>query len=172
LRGQLVFRVDGQSVSWSWRRIAVLVSSLVLALLAAAGWLASRWREPARSAAAVASNRRWMASQQSKSVTNPVRPSAEALEESETLFRLNCAGCHGENGDGNGPASVVLPTKAANFRDAKTMASMTDGELFWKMSTGRAPMPAWNDLLTVEQRWQLVNYIRTFARASATPAPE
>ena len=168
-----MFRVDGQFASWSWRRIAVLIGPLVLALLAATGWLASRWLKPAGSVATVAPNRRWMASQQAKLVTNPLKPTAKALEESETLFRLNCAGCHGENGDGNGPASVVLPTKAANFTDARVMASMTDGELFWKMSTGRAPMPAWNDLLTVEQRWQLVNYIRAFARDGVTaPAPE
>jgi len=85
------------------------------------------------------------------------------MGEAQALFRENCAGCHNENGDGNGPASVVLPRKAANFTDAKTMSTMTDGELFWKMSTGRAPMPAWEEALTVSQRWQLVNYIRAFS---------
>ena len=62
----------------------------------------------------------------------------------------------------------MLPKKAANFTDAKAMAEMTDGELFWKMNTGRAPMPAWNDLLPLEQRWELVNYIRTFAHPDHT----
>ena len=152
---------EGQS--WSWRRIAVLVSPLVLAVLAVTGWLTSRWLSPAGPVARVTPDRKWMASQQAKSVPNPIPPTARALAQSETLFRLNCAGCHGENGDGNGPASVVLPTKAANFTDPNAMSTMSDGELFWKMSTGRAPMPAWNDLLTVEQRWELVNYIRTFA---------
>jgi len=85
------------------------------------------------------------------------------MGEAQALFRENCAGCHNENGDGNGPASVVLPRKAANFTDAKTMSTMSDGELFWKMSTGRAPMPAWEEALTVSQRWQLVNYIRAFS---------
>jgi mono/diheme cytochrome c family protein len=129
-----------------------------------AGWVACS--RPSPVAEVASSARRWVASPEAKLVQNPIKPSANTLEEAEQLFRVNCAGCHGEQGDGNGPASVVLPRKAASFRDAKTMGSTTDGELFWKMSTGRAPMPAWGDLLPVEQRWELVNYIRTFARAN------
>lgn len=158
-------RVDGQSAFGSLRSTVCLVSRLGLVLLALAGSVACSRPAPATEVAdEAAPARRWVASREAKLVTNPVKPTAKALAEAETVFRLNCAGCHGENGDGNGPASVVLPKKAANFADAKTMASMTDGELFWKMSTGRAPMPGWNDLLPVEQRWELVNYIRTFAR--------
>jgi mono/diheme cytochrome c family protein len=40
------------------------------------------------------------------------------------------------------------------------MQKATDGELFWKMTTGRAPMPSWQDKLTETQRWELVNYLR------------
>jgi hypothetical protein len=42
------------------------------------------------------------------------------------------------------------------------MSAETDGEVFWKISTGRPPMPTWQTL-TETQRWELVNYIRTFA---------
>jgi len=48
---------------------------------------------------------------------------------------------------------------------------MTDGELFWKISEGRRPMPEFKKRLTEEQRWQLVNYVRTFAPKPA-PAPK
>jgi mono/diheme cytochrome c family protein len=54
------------------------------------------------------------------------------------------------------------------------MAEMTDGEIFWKMGEGKLPMPAFKKRLTDEQRWQLVNYLRTFAPkppASAAPLP-
>ena len=154
---------------------AYLVSLCGLAVLALTGSVACGRAAPTNEIAAeVAPSRRWVASPEVKLVENPVRPTAAALAEAEKAFRVNCANCHGEQGDGNGPASVVLPRKAANFTDAKAMASMTDGELFWKMSTGRAPMPGWNDLLPLEQRWELVNYIRTFARAinAKTSAPE
>ena len=114
-----------------------------------------------------APSRPWVAPQNVKLIKNPVAPTPKALADAAPLFKVNCAGCHGENGDGNGPASVVLPRKAANFTDAMKMATMTDGELFWKMSNGRAPMPAWKELLPVKQRWELVNYLRTFAHARA-----
>jgi mono/diheme cytochrome c family protein len=40
------------------------------------------------------------------------------------------------------------------------MGSETDGALFWKMSEGRGVMPAWKDILSETERWQLVNYLR------------
>ena len=43
------------------------------------------------------------------------------------------------------------------------MHEMTDGELYWEMSEGRSPMPAWKDQMTETERWQMVNYLRTFA---------
>ena len=43
------------------------------------------------------------------------------------------------------------------------MRRATDGELFWKITTGRAPMPSWEDKLSEVQRWQLVNYLRLLA---------
>ena len=57
-------------------------------------------------------------------------------------------------------AAGSLPQKPANFTDAKMMQKATDGELFWKMTTCRAPMPSWQDKLTETQRWELVNYLR------------
>jgi mono/diheme cytochrome c family protein len=114
-----------------------------------------------------APTRPWVAPPGAKVVKNPVKPTPKAIGDAQQLFKVNCAGCHGERGDGNGPASVVLPRKAANFTDAKAMSEKTDGELFWKMSNGRAPMPAWKELLPVRQRWELVNYLRTFAHGAA-----
>lgn len=76
------------------------------------------------------------------------------------LFAANCAACHGEAGKGDGPlASMFKPPP-------KDLASMTimlqsDGALFWKVSAGRAPMPAFDVVLSEEQRWQLVGYLRT-----------
>ena len=46
------------------------------------------------------------------------------------------------------------------------MKAATDGELFWKMSNGRGMMQTWKDQLSENQRWLLVNYIRTFAAKS------
>ncbi len=55
---------------------------------------------------------------------------------------------------------------ASNFTDAKIMRPQTDGELFWKISEGRDPMPSFKGQLTDTQIWQLVNYVRTFSKGS------
>ena len=143
---------------WSLRRIA-WAAGAALTIVSLVGCGSGSADAPATSS----SLKRWVAAPESKATPNPVAPTPESMKEAQALFKENCAGCHNENGDGKGPASVVLPRKAANFTDAATMATMTDGELFWKMSNGRAPMPAWADSFTVNQRWQLVNYIRAFS---------
>jgi serine/threonine protein kinase len=61
------------------------------------------------------------------------------------------------------PAAAALPPpKPADWTSAK-LASETDGELFWKISTGRGAMPPWKHLPD-NQRWQLVNYIRSLQK--------
>ncbi len=75
--------------------------------------------------------------------------------------------CHGEGGAGDGIAGQNLSVKPANFTDPKLMKSETDGSLFWKMSNGRGPMPSWKGTLSETQRWQLVDYIRTFAKGAS-----
>jgi len=110
-------------------------------------------------------NSPWVAPEDARKVQNPVKPTPENLAEAAHLFKLNCAGCHGVKGDGNGPAAEGLPKKPANFTDTKMMNAATDGELFWKITNGRPPMPTWQ-ALPETQRWELVNYIRTFSAKS------
>jgi mono/diheme cytochrome c family protein len=102
----------------------------------------------------------WRAPASADAVKNPVKPDPAALKEGQALYQKNCVICHGAKGASNGPAAGSLPQKPANFTDAKMMQHASDGELFWKMTTGRAPMPSWQDKLTETQRWELVIYLR------------
>ena len=114
-------------------------------------------------------NSPWVAPDEARKVENPIKPTPETLAEAAHLYKLNCAGCHGLKGDGNGAAASGLPKKPANFTEAKMMSEATDGELFWKITTGRPPMPTWQSLPEA-QRWELVNYLRTFSvKAAAKP---
>jgi mono/diheme cytochrome c family protein len=45
------------------------------------------------------------------------------------------------------------------------MKEMTDGEIFWKITTGKGPMPAYGKEFTQKERWDLVNYIRSLAKS-------
>jgi len=125
---------------------------LILFLIVAAGGAAflyyqSDWRVPA----------------ETKKLQNPVPANDEAIGAGMMTYMDNCQSCHGENGDGKGKEAEQLSVAPANFTDAHAMSAVTDGELFWKITRGRRPMPSFKDKLTDEERWQLVVYIRTFA---------
>jgi mono/diheme cytochrome c family protein len=109
----------------------------------------------------------WVAPDDAKKVKNPIPPTPETLAAAEQLFSDNCVLCHGEKGLGDGPGAKTIKVKPANFTDPKLQASETDGALFWKMSNGRGPMPAWKDELTEEERWKLVGFIRKLGKDAA-----
>ena len=105
----------------------------------------------------------WIVPEEAKRAPNPIKPSRANPTEARHVYQDNCAECHGEMGKGDGDRSRVFGTPPANFTDATHMNTMSDGELFYKMSEGHRPMPAFKKRLSDEQRWQLVLFIRSFA---------
>lgn len=105
----------------------------------------------------------WSVPQSALSVKNPNAPTAASIKNGKALYATYCTPCHGKNGSGNGPAAAALNPKPADHTSAKVQAE-TDGALFYKMSEGHSPMPAYAAVLSVTQRWDLVNYIRTLAK--------
>lgn len=89
---------------------------------------------------------------------NPIEVSQQSLEHGETLYRENCVRCHGEYGFGDGPQAKNLGVSPANLHHASRHYS--DGELFYIIRKGRDPMPAWEDKLSEEELWNLINYLR------------
>lgn len=96
-------------------------------------------------------------------IPNPIAATAESLAIGKQLFATNCAVCHGETGEGDGPAAAGLEKPPANLHAAHVQEN-SDGALFYIISHGRpeTPMPAWDNVLDEEQRWHVVNYLRTF----------
>lgn len=101
----------------------------------------------------------------------PVPGSAEIREHGESLFVVLCAGCHGKNGDGNGPFAPFLQPKPRNFvsRTFKQRVNASDIQsvdigLYRTLSLGikGTAMPAWS-ALPPRDRWALVHYVKTFA---------
>jgi mono/diheme cytochrome c family protein len=109
----------------------------------------------------------WVAPADATKVKNPFPPTAETLAAGEQLFTDNCVLCHGEKGMGDGPGAKTIKVKPANFTDPKVQASETDGSLYWKMTNGRGPMPSWKDVLSDQERWELVGYIRKLGKDAA-----
>jgi mono/diheme cytochrome c family protein len=109
----------------------------------------------------------WPVPEEAKKMPNPVPRTDAALAAAKEIFNDQCASCHGEGGKGDGPDAPMYSVKPADLTDAHMGSEMTDGEIFYKISEGRKPMPTFKKTLTDEQRWQLVHYVRAFA-----PKPE
>jgi len=104
--------------------------------------------------------KKWEADPDSKKLENPFADDSKATKMGNALYKVYCETCHGKTGIGDGPGSKVLNPKPADHT-SEGVQSQTDGEIFWKISEGRGMMVAWKLSLSDEQRWQLVNYIRT-----------
>lgn len=111
----------------------------------------------------------WNAPEQAKKLSNPVPPTEDAIDAGMMNYMDHCKSCHGENGDGKGERAEKLSIAPSDFTDAHAMSLATDGELFWKISRGHRPMPAFRDKLSENERWQLVDFLRTFSQKPAAP---
>jgi mono/diheme cytochrome c family protein len=108
-------------------------------------------------------NRPWKVPEEAKLRPNPIQTSASALAAGRANYMDKCTQCHGQTGKGDGPDAASYYPSPTSLVDAKHMSSVTDGEIFYQISQGRKPMPAFKKKLSEEQRWQLVLYVRSLA---------
>jgi len=99
---------------------------------------------------------------------NPVKPTAGSVAEGKSLYSSQCAMCHGAGGDGKGDLAVELKMKLRDYRDPAALKSFTDGELHYMLVKGRGQMPGQEGRMRESQLWNLVNYMRSLARAEPT----
>src|SRR5262249_53992712 len=96
------------------------------------------------------------------------------IEEGKLIFEDRCASCHGLQGRGDGPQAPFLSPRPGSLISAGTSAK-SDSDLLATISNGkpRTAMPAWKDLLTEEQRREVLAYVRSLVRfhKSLTPRP-
>ncbi|MFY0654354.1 MAG: cytochrome c [Cyclobacteriaceae bacterium] len=103
----------------------------------------------------------WIAPKEAANLKNPLSINENVIKEGKKMFTKMCAICHGAKGKGDGVAGAALNPKPTNLTTAKVQ-DQKDGELFWKITEGRSPMASYKTILTEDQRWQLVSYMRTF----------
>lgn len=100
---------------------------------------------------------------------NPIEVSAESLAIGSELYAANCLPCHGATGKGDGPVGVTLDPRPADLTQHTIPGLHSDGQL-WLWITNGYPgstrMPAFGEVLSDEDRWHLVNYIRTLGQDS------
>lgn len=92
---------------------------------------------------------------------NPVAPTGESLARGEDLYGRMCAKCHGGDGDGTGPSVHGIDADPRKLWVWSSAGDGADGYLFSIISDGRTDMPPWGLVLSEDERWDLVNYVKT-----------
>jgi len=127
-------------------RTALIVSGLVLL---AAGFTATQQPKP------------WPVPDKAAKTANPVKSNQESIAAGKSLWGQHCGSCHGKTGKGDGNKAAQLKTPLVDFATTDYQ-SQTDGTLFYKTEEGRDEMPSFKKKIPDdEERWSLVNYIRT-----------
>jgi mono/diheme cytochrome c family protein len=107
--------------------------------------------------------------------TNPVPADETSIARGAELFTIHCVMCHGETGEGNGTVSAFLVKKKPANLTGDLVQNKSDGTLFLSISNGvfnpsntlfpdvefSGQMPPLSENLTVRERWDVINYIRT-----------
>jgi mono/diheme cytochrome c family protein len=103
---------------------------------------------------------------------NPVKPSPESFARARKWWGLDCAMCHGKTGDGKGDLTADMKLKIADLTDPTTLKDRTDGEIFYIIKKGFQDMPPEGDRIKPGENWDLVNYVRSFARKKSDTEPK
>jgi len=104
----------------------------------------------------------WKAPDSADTIKSPFPFTPQVIREGEKLYNTLCVSCHGTNGLGDGqPGRYKI--QPANFHN-KQVTDQKDGAIFWKLSNGKGNMPGYGLALSEEKRWQLIAYVRQFAK--------
>lgn len=100
--------------------------------------------------------------------TNPIKPTAESQAKAKTIYSIDCAMCHGDNGNGQSEIAKSMGLTMTDFSDPKTLAGTPDGQLFDIIRNGKDKMPPEaagraNDATV----WNLIIYIRNLSKGQA-----
>lgn len=100
-----------------------------------------------------------------RQMKNPVAPDARSIADGKEIYTGKglCISCHGDTGRGDGPAAPSFNPPPRDFTNARWQKARSDGEIFTAITEGtQFGMIPFGDNLTEKERWDLVNYLRTF----------
>ena len=99
-----------------------------------------------------------------KQVNNPTVDFDSSIKRGKVLFAKNCAKCHGLSGNGYGVVSHGFTTWPRQLWVWYKADSAADSYLYWIIENGKSDMPPWGLILTEDERWDLINYIKTIKK--------
>ena len=109
---------------------------------------------------------KWEAPSRAAKKKNPVPADAKSVAAGKVVYNAQCLSCHGPAGKGDGPQAHDLNPKPRDLSDP-AIQGQTDGSMFWKITEGKKPMPTFSNLISEDDRWNVINYVRTLAAKGA-----
>ena len=97
---------------------------------------------------------------QAAATPNPIASSAESISHGQRLWLQDCAACHGAQGRGDGPVTASLPKRPKDLTRVAKPPIFPDGVIAYRIANGVDVMPAWKSVLSQEDIWDIVNFIR------------
>ncbi len=105
---------------------------------------------------------------------NPVKPTPESQARAKNVYQIDCAMCHGDNGNGKTDLATSMSLTLNDWTDPKSLADKSDAELFKIIREGKDKMPPEDASRAKDDDvWNLVIYIRSFSKPqAATPTAQ
>jgi mono/diheme cytochrome c family protein len=97
-----------------------------------------------------------------KDDVNPVAASEENIADGRKHFGHHCGICHGLDGQATGVPFAEKMSPPVPALTSKDVQDYADGQLKWIIANGINPsgMPAWKGILSDEEMWKIVDYLR------------
>lgn len=113
----------------------------------------------------------WIVPQAKKEVKNPVEPTDRSINSGKKLYQSHCKSCHGDPGKNNGLPLQPHPTDMLD----PMVQNQTSGEIFYRITEGKGAMPSFKNVLSEDDRWNVVNYVHSLGgntkKAAVTSPP-
>jgi hypothetical protein len=110
----------------------------------------------------------WKVPERVKGRVCPFTFTKDNISQGEALFQRNCKACHGDPGKHNWASVTPVPGDPASDE----FQAQSDGDMYFRITTGKAPMPSFKSTLSSDERWYVISYIRSFNSKYVQPNPE
>jgi mono/diheme cytochrome c family protein len=101
----------------------------------------------------------WNVPADKKAKNSYIKFDAASAQTGEAIYIKNCQSCHGNPGKGNSLKSLKpIPPDLSSV----SSQALTDGELFYILSTGRMIMPSFKNVLSEDERWRVISFLRSY----------
>lgn len=94
---------------------------------------------------------------------NPIAYGPESLARGRVIYAERCLVCHGERGEGDGSAAAGLGKRPKNLAAMAPPPIFPDGVVAYRIANGGEVMPAWKGILSDNQIWDVLNYVRSLS---------